>query len=46
MLCTVCGSREECRARLAMGGDAIAPANCPNAHLLDAFGVGVDGARK
>jgi hypothetical protein len=46
MLCTVCGSREECRARLAAGGDAIPPANCPNARLLDAFGVGVDSARK
>jgi hypothetical protein len=45
MLCTVCGSREECRARLA-AGNVVAPENCPNARLLDAFGVGVDSARK
>ncbi len=46
MLCTVCGSKEECRARLAAGGDTAPPANCPNARLLEEFGVGVDSAWK
>lgn len=44
--CAVCGSRAECRARLAAGGDAVPPANCPNAPLLEDFGIAVDKARK
>jgi hypothetical protein len=45
LACTVCGSREECRARLAAGDGAVPPANCPNARLLDNFGVGIDRIR-
>jgi uncharacterized ferredoxin-like protein len=44
--CAVCGSREECRARLAAGNDAVPPANCPNAPLFEDFGVAVGKARK
>jgi hypothetical protein len=45
LVCTICGSREECRVRLAAGDGAVPPANCPNAPLLDKFGVGVDQSR-
>ena len=44
--CTVCGNRESCRARLAAGGDAVPPANCPNAPLFDDFGIAVEQIRK
>ena len=44
--CAVCGSRQECHARLAAGGDAVPPANCPNAPLFEDFGIAVDKARK
>ena len=43
--CAVCSSREECRARLAVRGAALAPANCPNARLFDEFGLRVDQTR-
>ena len=39
--CAVCGSRAQCRARLAAGDDAVPPANCPNAPLFEDFGVAV-----
>jgi len=45
LACSVCGSRAQCRARLAAGGDATPPANCPNAPLYDDFGIAVDKAR-
>ena len=45
LACSVCGSRAECRARLAAGSDAVPPANCPNAPLYDDFGIAVDKAR-
>lgn len=43
--CAVCGSREECRARLAVRGAAVPPANCPNARLFDEFGLRVAQTR-
>jgi hypothetical protein len=46
MSCSVCGSRTECRARLAAGGDAVPPPNCPNAVLLEDFGIAVEKARR
>ena len=39
MLCTVCGSRQECRGQLTTGGTAVPPANCPNARLFREFGL-------
>jgi len=44
--CAVCGSRAECRARLASGGSAAPPDNCPNARLFEDFGIAVDKSRK
>ena len=46
LACSVCGSRAECRARHAAGGDATPPASCPNAPLYADFGIAVDKARK
>ena len=46
LACSVCGSRAECRARLAAGGDAVPPPNWPNAPLFDNFGIAVGKARK
>jgi hypothetical protein len=44
--CSVCSSRAECRARLATRRDAVPPANCPNAVLLDDFGIAVEKSWK
>lgn len=44
--CSVCGSRAECRARLAAGGGAVPPPNCPNAVILNDFGIAVEKARQ
>jgi hypothetical protein len=44
--CAVCGSRAECRARLAAGGAAVPPADCPNAPLFKDFGISVGKARQ
>jgi hypothetical protein len=44
--CSVCGSREECLARLAAGNATLPPANCSNARLFDYFGLRVDQTRK
>jgi uncharacterized ferredoxin-like protein len=46
LACAVCGSRQECRARLAASREAVPPAHCPNAPLLDDFGIGVEKARQ
>ncbi len=43
--CTVCDSREECRARLAARSAAVPPANCPNVRFFDEFGLRVDQTR-
>ena len=44
--CAICGSREECRERLARSTAAVPPANCPNRRLFGQFGVEVDQARR
>jgi hypothetical protein len=44
--CAVCGSRELCLVRLAAGGEAVPPANCPNAPLFRDFGIGVEKTRQ
>ena len=44
--CAICGSKEECRERLARSADAVPPANCPNRRLFGKFGVEVDQDRR
>ena len=44
--CSVCGSRAECRARLAAGAGAVPPPNCPNAVLFNDFGIAVEKPSK
>jgi hypothetical protein len=46
LACSVCGSRAECRARLAAGGGAVPPDNCPNAPLFEDFGIQAGKAGK
>ena len=46
LACAICSSREICRVRLAASPDAVPPENCPNAPLLDGFGIGVEKARR
>lgn len=36
--CALCGSRQQCRERLAAGA-AAPPADCPNARFLDEFSL-------
>ena len=43
--CTFCGSKEQCRARLAARSAAVPPANCPNVRFFDEFGLRVDQTR-